>query len=84
MAMLLLDYKIALVCIIAGLVTLAITRMVSASAVIGCILLPIVMLVMNIQFFVMSLFLALFVIFKHSENIRRILNHEENKLFSKE
>lgn len=84
MAMLIIDYKIALVCILAGFVVICITRMVSFGAIVGCTLLPIVMLVMNTKFFFMALFLALLIVFKHSENIKRIINKEENKLFSKD
>lgn len=77
----LLDFKIALICLIVGIIIIGITRFVSLASVSGVILLDIMVLVMMPQYIIACLIISAIVIFKHRTNIQRILNNEENKLF---
>ncbi len=86
------NWQIGLVCLIFALVIMAITKMVSLGSVLAAILYPVLVICqVGKQFFIVegnyivfSILLALFVIFNHRENIKRILAGTENKLsFSK-
>ncbi|MEG2712244.1 MAG: glycerol-3-phosphate 1-O-acyltransferase PlsY [Clostridia bacterium] len=81
MALLLIDYKIAGICITAGIVLLLVTQTVSKASIGGAILLPILMLFLHPEFFLVSLFISLFIIFKHRANIKRIIDGTESKTF---
>ncbi len=82
MTALLIDYKAALVCIAVGVILILITRWVSLGSVCGTILLVIISIFMDTSFnaIIVSLTTAVVVV-KHKENIKRILNGKENKLF---
>ncbi len=78
-----LNPKIGLICLIFGLIVIAFTRMVSVGSILSAILYPILTIFMgNIEFgpILISILIALFVIFNHRENIKRIKNGTENKL----
>ncbi|MEG1705673.1 MAG: glycerol-3-phosphate 1-O-acyltransferase PlsY [Clostridia bacterium] len=78
---LILNYQMALVCIIAGIVIIGVTKMVSAGAIGGIVLFNITTFV-TIPEYILPVFIAsIIVIFKHRKNIVRIMNGEENKLF---
>lgn len=82
MTALLIDYKAALVCIAVGVILILITRWVSLGSVCGTILLVIISIFMDTNFNAIILSLATaVVVVKHKENIKRILNGNENKLF---
>jgi len=90
--LLLINWQIGLVCLIFALIIMACTRMVSAGSVTAAILYPVlIMCQVGKQYFIVegsyiifSILLALFVIFNHRSNIKRILTGTENKLsFSK-
>ena len=83
------NWKIGLICLVFGLVVIAITRMVSLGSIAAAILCPVLSLFIStnfiveasgIKYLVYSLILALIVIFNHRENIKRIANGTENKL----
>lgn len=76
-----LNYKIALVCVIVGILIIAITRMVSLGSICGIVLFDIMILIMMPQYIIAALISSILVIFKHRANIKRIINNEENKLF---
>lgn len=85
--LILINWKIGLVCLIFALVLMALTRMVSAGSVAAAILFPILTLFVAKDFFIVegnyflfSIILALFVIFNHRENIKRLLEGTENKI----
>lgn len=86
--LLLINWKIGLICLIFALVIMAATRMVSAGSVTAAILYPILVLcgvgseyfLVSGNYIIFSLLLALIVIFNHRANIKRILAGEENKL----
>lgn len=88
------NWQIGLICLIFALVIIISTRMVSMGSIGAAILFPILTLFIDEHFiipasgtkyFIYSLLLALLVIFLHRENIKRIMNGNENKLsFKKE
>ena len=78
-----LDWKIGLVCLIFGVILIALTKMVSVGSILAAILFPILMIFMgNVRFetIMVSILIALLVIFNHRSNIKRIQNGTENKL----
>lgn len=88
------NWQIGLICLIFGIVIIAITQMVSVGSIGAAILFPVLTLFMGqhfiveatgIKYFIFSLIIAVIVIFNHRENIKRIMNGTENKLsFKKE
>ncbi|MCI8654304.1 MAG: glycerol-3-phosphate 1-O-acyltransferase PlsY [Clostridia bacterium] len=86
--LLMINWKIGLICLVFALVLIALTRMVSLGSVGAAILYPILVLFIDTNFtvsegtgyFIFSVILALLVAFNHRENIKRILSDTENKL----
>ncbi len=83
------NWKIGLICLVFGLVVVAVTRMVSLGSIAAAILFPVLSLFIStnfiveasgIKYLVYSLILALIVIFNHRENIKRIASGTENKI----
>jgi len=75
---------LVIVAVFVGVVYL--TRYISLASIIGAALLPILTLVMPLRegidrpsIFIISLFMGLFVIYRHRSNITRLLNGTENK-----
>lgn len=82
-AVLALDWRLALLCLgIVAVVTL-LTRMVSAGSVTVAICFPFLCLLFQREMLLPGLLMALLLIFKHRENIKRIAAGTENKLFGK-
>lgn len=90
--LLLINWKIGLICLIFALIIMAATRMVSAGSVTAAILYPVLVLcnvgreyfIVEGSYIVFSILLALFIVFNHRTNIKRILEGKENKIsFSK-
>ena len=78
-----LNWKIGLICLIFGVILIALTKMVSVGSILSAILFPILMVFMgNAKFetIIISLLIALLVIFNHRSNIKRIQNGTENKI----
>ena len=81
-----LNWKIGLICLIFGVILIALTKMVSVGSILSAILFPILMVFMgNAKFetIIISLLIALLVIFNHRSNIKRIQNGTENKISCK-
>ena len=83
------NWKIGLICLVFALVLIIITRMVSVGSISSAILFPVLTLFMGesfivaqgaFKYFIYSILLAVFVIFNHRENIKRIMNGTENKI----
>ena len=83
------NWKIGLICLVFALVIMAFSRMVSMGSVGAAILFPVLTLFMNTNFivktsgmkyFIFSVILAGIVVFNHRANIKRIANGTENKL----
>lgn len=78
-----LNWKIGLICLIFAVILIALTKMVSVGSILSAILYPILMVFMgNVRFeaIIISLLIALLVIFNHRANIKRIKNGTENKI----
>ena len=86
------NWQIGLICLVFALVLMALTRMVSLGSCSAAVLFPVLTLFINDNYtvltngksgkyyFVYSLILAIIVLYNHRENIKRILNGNENKL----
>lgn len=85
--LLIINWKIGLICLVFGLAIIALTRMVSAGSVLTAVLFPILTLFVGHEFyivegnyFIFSIIMALLVAFNHRSNISRILDGKENKI----
>ena len=86
--LLMVNWKIGLICLVFALVLMALTKMVSMGSVGAAILFPVLVLFIHTNFivtegsgyFIFSIILAVLVAFNHRSNIQRILNGTENKL----
>ncbi len=82
MSAIIVDTKMAAICIVIGVVIIAISRMVSLGSIIGSAMLVVldIFLATNYNFIIMTI-TVLVVIYNHRANIQRILAGKENKLF---
>ena len=81
--LIMLNWKIGLICLIFAVILIAVTKMVSVGSILSAILYPILTIFMadvDFKVIIISVFIALLVIFNHRENIKRIKNGTENKL----
>ena len=80
------NYQIGLICLVFALVIMLFTKMASAGSVTAAILFPILTLFINHNYIVdgnyviFGVVVALLVVFNHRANIKRILNGTENKI----
>lgn len=82
MSAILVDAKIAGICILTGVVVIAISRMVSLGSIIGSITLVIIDIFMDTNYsFIIALITVAVVVYNHRTNIQRIIAGKENKLF---
>ena len=85
--LLMLDWKIGLICLVFGLVIIAITRMVSLGSIFAAILFPILTIFIHeggtVIGTIISFLIAALIVFNHRSNIKRIKEGKENKLSSK-
>lgn len=74
--LLILNFKIGVICLIFALILIIITRMVSVGSILAAILYPILILFMesnkNLGSIIISVLIALFIIFNHRENLKRL------------
>ena len=90
------NWQIGLICLVFGIVLIALTRMVSLGSCTAAVLFPVLTLFINEHYtvltegksgsvyFIYSVILAVIVLYNHRSNIKRILNGTENKIsFSK-
>ena len=84
--LLMINYQIGLICLVFALVIMLFTKMVSAGSVTAAILFPILTLFINHNYIVdgnyvvFGIVVALLVIFNHRANIKRILDGTESKI----
>ena len=87
--LLMVNWKIGFICLTFALVIIIASKMVSMGSIGAAILFPVLTIFINehyivsasgLKYFIFSLVLAIFVIFNHRENVKRILNGTENKL----
>lgn len=82
MSAILVDAKIAAICILIGVVVIAVTRMVSLGSMVGGISLVVIDLFMATNFnFLITLITVAVIVYNHRTNIQRIIAGKENKLF---
>ena len=78
-----LNWKIGLICLVFGVVLIALTRMVSVGSIMSAILFPVLIVFMGetrFEAIVISILIAVLVVFNHRTNIKRLKNGTENKL----
>ena len=85
------NWNIGLICLVFALVLMALTRVVSLGSIVAAVLFPVLVIFMphtayliDGNYIVYSILIAMLVIFNHRENVKRLLEGKENKLvFSK-
>lgn len=84
--LLLVNWKIGIICLIFALILMAVTKIVSIGSIAAAILFPILVLFISDSFivegsyFIFSIIIALIVIFNHRNNIKKIVDGTENKV----
>ena len=82
--LLMLNWKIGLICLVFGILIIAFSKMVSLGSITAAILFPVLTLFMQEEFklivVLFSFLIALLVVFNHRSNIKRIKEGNENKL----
>lgn len=76
-----LDYQVATICLIAGIVMILVSKMVSVGSIGGIILFMIITLVMIPEYIIPSIIVSLIILLKHRSNIIRIIEGKENKIY---
>lgn len=75
---------VTMICFVLGLVVIIATRTVSLGSIIGMAMAPLAAGIFvrpfNMSLFIFCLFIGTMAIYRHKENIKRILNGKENKL----
>lgn len=83
-ALAVLNFPVALISVIIGILTALLTRYVSLGSMMFLIMVPIISLIYNSafnqSFFLTTVILGLVGIYRHKENIKRLINGNENKL----
>ena len=81
------NWNIGLICLVFALVLMALTRIVSLGSIAAAILFPVLIMFMPSNayivegnYIVYSIILAVLVIYNHRANVKRLLNGTENKL----
>ena len=81
------NWNIGLICLVFALVLMALTKMVSLGSISATILFPVLILLMphtaylvDGNYIIYSILMAVLVVFNHRANVKRLLNGTENKL----
>jgi len=81
------NWNIGLICLVFALVLMILTRIVSLGSLAAAVLFPVLILFMQSNaylvegnYFVYAVILAVLVLFNHRENVKRLLSGKENKL----
>ncbi len=75
-----LNWKIALILLAIVVVVVAVSRMVSLGSVVAAIVFPVICYFLEPDFLIPGTCMALLVLYKHKDNITRLLASEENKI----
>ena len=84
--LLLVNWQIGLICLIFAILVMAITRMVSLGSIMAAILFPVLTIfitdhyIVDGNYIIFGIAMAVFVVFNHRSNLKRIYKGEENKL----
>lgn len=87
--MFIINWQIALICLVFAIVLIVITRMVSVGSITSAILFPVLTLFLHENYIVpgnyliFAILLAVFIAYNHRSNIKRILEGKENKIGAK-
>ncbi len=83
------NWQIGLICLVFAIILIVLTRMVSVGSIAAAILFPVLVIFIgqnyivpasNFSYVIYSVIIAIFVIFNHRENVKRIFNGTENKI----
>ena len=81
------NYQIGLICLVFALILMVLTKMVSVGSLAAAILFPVLTLflakdnfIVQGNYLIYSIIIALIVIFNHRSNVKRLLNGTENKI----
>lgn len=80
------NWQIGLICLVFALLLMALTKIVSLGSIVAALLFPVLTIFIGQNYLVagnyiiFGVLIALFVIFNHRENVKRLLAGEENKL----
>jgi glycerol-3-phosphate acyltransferase PlsY len=84
-ALVILNFPTALISIIIGVIVAIISKYVSLGSIVFLSLIPIISSIItesfNIQLFITTIILSLIGIYRHKENIKRLINGTENKIW---
>lgn len=82
MSAIIVEWKIALICVGIGVAIIVVSRMVSLGSIIGSLMLVVLDIFMATNYnFILVLITVLVVVYNHRANIERIIAGKENKLF---
>lgn len=80
------NWQIGLICLVFALILIALTKMVSVGSIAAAILYPVLTLfipqnyIVEGNYLIYSIILAVLIVFNHRENVKRLLNGTENKI----
>lgn len=80
------NWQIGLICLVFALVLIALSRMVSVGSIAAAVLYPVLTIfitqnyIVDGNYIVSSIMLAVLVVFNHRSNVKRLLNGTENKI----
>ena len=83
---LLVNWKIGLICLVFALILMILTRMVSLGSISAAILFPVLTVfidecyIVEGNYFIFGIIMAIFIPYNHRSNIKRLLNGTENKI----
>lgn len=84
--LLLINWKIGLICLVFGVILIALTQMVSLGSIAGAILFPVLTVFIHEcyivpgNYIIFSIIIGVFIAYNHRSNIKRLLNGTENKI----
>jgi acyl phosphate:glycerol-3-phosphate acyltransferase len=76
------DFKIAIICYIIGIFTTLLFKYISLASMVMGIIFPIILILFNmdLEVIIIAIFLAIMIIIKHSQNVKRLINGNERKV----
>ena len=87
--LLLINWKIGLICLVFALILMVLTRMVSLGSISAAILFPVLCIFItdcylvpqnHLSYIIFAIIMAVFIAYNHRSNIKRLLNGTENKI----
>ena len=84
--LIMINWQIGLICLVFALILIVLTQMVSVGSIAAAILYPVLTLfipenyIVQGNYLIYSVILAVLVVFNHRENVKRLLNGTENKI----